>query len=85
MTENEKRFILGLDALTRETGVAIGGDDVTLFDPGAISANCGYAFNTEDRNIAWRWIPNDKDMDSYYAGRKTTIVRPDTPTEEEPA
>ena len=48
MTENEKRFLIGLEKLTRETGVTIGGcgccgsPSLTPLLPGAADDSAGY-------------------------------------------
>jgi hypothetical protein len=76
MTDNERAFLIGLEKLTRETGVAIGGcgccGSPSLFTVIDIPPEAGYAHNAGECEV--RWIsPHD---DVYWEEYREKIVKP---------
>ena len=69
LKDNEKEFLIGLEALTRKTGIAIGGcgccGSPFLFDAEINSDKSGYAYGGFSDIVTWV-DPSDKyDWEKY--------------------
>lgn len=75
MTDNEKKFLIGLAMLTRETGVEIGGcgccGSPFLLDAKITSSESGYSTNGRSSEV--RWVdPSEK---YYWDKYRNNVVR----------
>jgi hypothetical protein len=72
LTKKERKFLIGLEKLSRKTGVVIGGCGccgspwVSEIDEAALDEKAGYAMTQDDGGINWVSPSDEYDWKEYH-------------------